>query len=136
MEQKITAFEITDMEGFYKSLTTEAFSDSALIVGKSFFRKNKKDMKIFKRFIIDDKDKLMPTDEYIIDELEKYIFSTSEHVGSSFIMPNDMEYVIGKISNQITYNIMSHLTDNDILEMCFSPTTQDFIWRVKKNNIQ
>lgn len=132
MEDKITAFEITDMEGFYKSLTNEAFSDSAMLVGKSFFRKTKKDMGVFKKLIIDDKEKLIPKENFILHEIEKCVFSTAEHTNSTFIMPSDMEYVIEKIANEITYNIMSHLTEKDVLEMCYSPDTEDVIWRIKK----
>jgi hypothetical protein len=132
MEDKVTAFEITDMDGFYKSLTNEAFSESAILVGKKFFRRTKKDMETFKKLVIDYKEKLVPKDEFIIHEIEKCLFTTAEHGNSTYIMPNDMEYVIEKVSNEITYNIMSHLTKNDVLEMCYSPESEDVIWRIKK----
>ena len=128
----VTAFEITNLDGFYESIAAEAFTDSALLVGKSFFRKNKKDMNVFKKHVIDKRDILTPKPEYILNEIMKCVFSTAEHKEAMFILPKDMEYLIGKISNDITYNIMSHLTDNDILEMCYSPTTEDVIWRIKK----
>ena len=132
MNDNVTAFEITNFDGFYKSITDEAFTDSALLVGKSFFRKSKKDMNTFKKHVVDAKNKLMPKQEFILKEIEKCVFSTVEHKKSMFILPKDMEYVIGKLSDEITYNIMSHLTDNDILEMCYSPDAADIIWRIKK----
>ena len=131
-EDKITAFEITDLEGFYKSLIEEAFKESALLVGKSFFKRNKKDITSFKKHVIDKKSIHVPNDDMVLNEIEKRIFSTKERRDSYFILPKDMEFVIEKLSNEITYKIMSHLTDEEILEMCFSPETNDFIWRIRK----
>ena len=131
-EDKVTAFQITDFDGFFKSIKDEAFTDSAMLVGKKFFYNKKSMISVFKKHVVHKKDILMPPDKDMVVEIEKLVFSTADHKDSHFIMPKDMEYLIGKLSNQITYNIMSKLTDADVLEMCFSTETQDIIWRLKK----
>ena len=132
MGDNITAFEITDIEGFMKSITDEAFTDSALLVGKSFFRKNKTDMVKFKVNIVDKKNLLIPKNEIILSLIEKCIFSTESSKDTIYIMPEDIEYIIGKISDDITYKILSHLTEMDFVEMCYSPLANDIIFRLKK----
>lgn len=132
MSDNVTAFEITNFDGFFKSVTDEAFNDSALLVGKSFFRKTKTDMNKFRKHIVERKDMLIPKHEVILKEIEKCVFSTVENKDAMYILPKDMEYVINKVSDAITYNIMSHLTDVELVEMCYSPKTEDIIFRLKK----
>jgi hypothetical protein len=49
-----------------------------------------------------------------------------------YILPDDMEFIIGKFNKEITYNILSHLAEKDILELCYSDYSKDFLWRIKK----
>jgi hypothetical protein len=128
-DKSLLAYQITDIDGFCQSITIEAFSDAAKFVGKKFFKKTKKDMKDFKDHVIDDKENLLPSDDEVIDELEKYIFSTAEDSFGYYIMPADIEYLVYKLKNAISYNIMSKLTEVEILEMCFSSQENDVIWR-------
>lgn len=132
MAEKIQAFQILDFDGFFKSIIAEAFIGSAMFVGKSFFRKTKKDMKIFKNLVIGNKDKLIPTDYDIMDEVNKYIFLREDDDKYPYILSADVEIVLGKVSDDITYKIMSSLADEDFLELCYSKDTDDFIWRIKK----
>ena len=132
MGDNVTAFEIVDFAGFYESLVNEAFSDSALLVGKRFFRKSKKDMEIFKRHVIDKKTSLIPEEKYIVDEITKHLFSTEVSGTVNYILPKNIEIIISNLSNEITYKIMSNLTDTNYMEMCYSPEDDDIIWRIKK----
>lgn len=131
-EYSIKAFKITNIEDFFKSITDEAFMGSAMFVGKTFFKRTKKDMKVFKKLVVDKKSSLIPPDEQIIKEIENYVFSLNESGDDVYIFPKDMEAIIAKISNEISYKIMSSLTDASILELCYSSQTNDFIWRIKK----
>jgi len=130
--EHITAYEISDFDEFCKSIADEAFSDSAILIGKNFFRKNKKDITLFRKTILDNKERHIPEEEYVMREIMRFVFSTAEKKNAMYIMPTDMEYIIEKLSNEISYRMMSKLTDEDFLEMCYSPYTDDIIWRMKK----
>lgn len=132
MGDNVSAFEIIDFTGFYESLVNEAFSDSALLVGRRFFRKSKKDMDIFKKHVVEKKTSLIPEEKYIVEEIAKHLFATEASGTVNYILPKDMEIVISNLSNEITYKIMSNLTNTDIMEMCYSPEDDDIIWRIKK----
>lgn len=132
MGDNVSAFEIIDFTGFSESLVNEAFSDSALLVGRRFFRKSKKDMNIFKKHVVEKKSSLIPEEKYIVEEIAKHLFATEARGAANYILPKDIEIVISNLSNEITYNIMSNLTNTDIMEMCYSPEDDDIIWRIKK----
>ncbi len=131
-EDKVTAYEIIDVEGFCNSISEEAFNDSALLVGKSFFRRKKKDLNVFRKNIIGMKSKYIPEVDEILDEAEKYIFSTPNNKRSSYILPEHIDNLIDDMKNRITYKMLSHLTDVEYIELCYSPLTEDIVWRIKK----
>jgi hypothetical protein len=131
-EEKVNVFEITNFDGFCESITNEAFSDSAIFVGKKFFKNKKNLATVFKKKVIERKEELIPSEKTITNTVNKFLFASPEHKTSQFIMPDDINFLISLVSNDITYNIMSTLTDLKILEMCYDPITEDVIWRLKK----
>lgn len=121
--------EIDDLEDFLLYIKSESF--------KVFLRK----MLTISKDLYNTEDQIFITekekdfiekrlDDYeILYDIERYVLDGENN--TLYIYKEDTVNIIMRIANDMVSNFLNNLVEENILEMCWDPNNNEFMWRMK-----
>jgi hypothetical protein len=126
-EGELLICKIVNMEGFVEYVRKMSWQEFSLKVSKRFSdKKDIKKIELDTDDIGDDED--LPL-AIIMSELRRFVFYGEDK--EPFILKSNIHDIIKTLANHIIAKFLGRLVDQNILEMCWDPKFNEFIWRVK-----
>lgn len=125
--EEVSVIEIADIDEFVDWVRAQALSFAVKRIGKSFFNDESKYDNIWD---FPEEEDLSPDE--VLNEIDKVV--VIEEQDKMLILTKDVEFALGNVTNLLLQRLLGKLVDAEVLEMCWNPETEDFMWRVPEKD--
>lgn len=125
--EEVSVIEIEDIDEFVDWVRKQALSFALERIGKSFFKEESKYDGLWE--FPEEED--LSSDE-VLNEIDKVV--VVEDQSKMLILTRDVERALGNVTNLLLQRLLGKLVDIGVLEMCWNPETEDFMWRVPEKD--